>query len=41
MNSANVKLIDADSGCPCANAQVVLSEGFHLVTAFQIETPPV
>ena len=35
------EIIDADSGCFCANAQVVFSEGFHLVTAFQIETPPV
>jgi hypothetical protein len=35
------EIIDADSGSPCANARVVVSEGFHLVTAFQIETPPV
>src|ERR1043165_3658959 len=35
------EIIDADSGCPCANVQVVLSEIFHLITAFQIETPPV
>jgi hypothetical protein len=35
------EIIDADSGCARANAQVVFSECFHLVTAFQIETPPV